>query len=194
MTQKEILNSLNPGEKIVDIQEHFHGDNGRHTVYQVTIYTCVKNIIGFKKLKTYTFPFYFVSMEFAKNFLEHYDTYEIGTTKYSADSWGDSHYKGYDLYLKNVDMQIYKYRMVDAYTKNNTPCSKCDVLKEGGVWSGIVNYKKQHFTEYIYSTPPFDRCNNMSYLGIINKEKFALKENTCGNSCFYKLQKIENNG
>ena len=53
MTHKEILNSLNPGEKIVDIQEHFHGDNGRHTVYQVTIYTCVKNIIGFKKLKTY---------------------------------------------------------------------------------------------------------------------------------------------
>lgn len=188
-SESEILNSLNPGEKIVNIQEYFLGDNGSHLVYKVTIYTC-KNIIGFKKLKTYTFPFYFVSMEFAKSFLEHYDTYEIGTTEYSSDL----HYIGYDLYLKNADTQIYKYRMVDAYTKINTPCSKCDVLKKGGVWGGIVNYKKQIYTDYLNSHPPFSKDHNISYLNMVDKESMALKENTCGNSNFYKLQKIENNG
>ena len=76
---KEELNNLKVGEKLVDIQEYYYGTNGKILAYKVTIYTCVKYLLFFKKIKEYTFPFYFVSKEFALEFLKVYENYKFET-------------------------------------------------------------------------------------------------------------------
>ena len=52
MTQEE-LNNLKVGEKLVDIQEYYWGENGKILAYKVTIYTCVKYLLFFKKIKDF---------------------------------------------------------------------------------------------------------------------------------------------
>ena len=55
----DALKNLKIGEKLVEMQEcSLHNMN----VIEVTLYECV-SVFGFRKIKTYTFPFYFTSKE-----------------------------------------------------------------------------------------------------------------------------------
>jgi len=180
--KQTLLDNLQIGEKIVDIQEHFYGTNGKHLVYKVTIYSCIKFLFGFKRIKKYTFPFYFASKEFAESFLQHYDSFEI-YDKWYYDMWGQPDYFGLSIKLLNSKHDKYQYRMVDNLKIYG---DKCDVLREDGVWGGLVNY---YLAEKRYK-PLWSSKYNIFYLDIQNKEELAAKEGTDGKTFSYKLQKI----
>lgn len=180
--QQSVLNNLAIGEKAVDMQEHFHGSNGEHLVYKVTVYSCVKSLFGFKRIKKYAFPFYFASKEFAESFLQHYDSFEI-YDHWFCDMWGEPDYVGLFIKPINAKKTWFDYRMIDTYKVYN---GGSDVLRNGGVWDGIVNY----ITSGKGDKPLWSNSRNMSYLDILNKEKLASKEGTDGETFSYKLQKI----
>ena len=104
---KEELNKLKVGEKLVDIQEYYYGTNGKILAYKVTIYTCVKYLLFFKKIKEYTFPFYFVSKEFALEFLKVYENYKFEYINISKDYEKPKY--AIKIYDKNIQNQIIMY-------------------------------------------------------------------------------------
>lgn len=173
MTQEE-LNKLKVGEKLVDIQEYYWGPNGKILAYKVTIYTCVKYLVFFKKIKEYTFPFYFVSKEFALEFLKVYEKYDFNYIELIGCSYGII------LTLKNLKIQKFKYVLIDAYKNINTPVSAYDTLIEGGIWGGKIS------STCIYSgTHNIKDCFNYSF--IEEKEKLAAKEGTIGKTYSFKM-------
>ena len=130
----DTLNNLKIGEQLVEIQEcTLHDMN----VIEVTLYKCV-SIFGFRKIKTYVFPFYFASKELVEGFLKFYNYFEI--TKEPL-RWFDD-IKCLSLVVKG---QTRKYHMVDEYKKvyfnkqyynfRYKPCA----LEEKGIWNGKLN-------------------------------------------------------
>lgn len=178
MTQKE-LDNLKVGEKAVDIQEYYWGENGKILAYKVTIYTCVKYLLFFKKIKEYTFPFYFVSKEFALEFLKVYENYDFNyieirdnLQRYSGD--------GIILTLKKLKTQKFNYVLIDAYKNINTPITAYNTLFKGGIWGGKIS-----------STSIYNRIHNImdcfNYSYIEEKEKLAAKEGTTGKTYSFKM-------
>jgi len=182
MTQEE-LNNLKIGEKAVDIQEYYWGPNGKILAYKVTIYTCIKYFLFFKKIKEFTFPFYFVSKEFALEFLKVYENYDFNYIEISSNLGryiGD----GIILILKNLKIQKFNYVLIDAYQNINTPVSGYNTLFKGGIWGGKIS------STSIYSgIHNIKDCFNYSY--IEEKEKLAAKEGTVGKTYSFKM--IEEN-
>ena len=65
----DALNNLKIGEQLVEMQEcTLHDMN----VIEVTLYKCV-SIFRFRKIKEYTFPFYFNSKKLVEDFLKYFD-------------------------------------------------------------------------------------------------------------------------
>ena len=184
MTQEE-LNKLKVGEKAVDIQEYYWGPDGKILTYKVTIYTCVKYLLFFKKIKEYTFPFYFVSKEFALEFLKVYENYEFKRIKICIDSYADIWKHGIFIFPKNIQNQKFNYILISAYHKISTPESEYDILFKNGIWGGIV-CTSSHIYENRYWKP---KCFN--YTSIIEKEQNAAKEGTIGKTYSFKM--IEEN-
>lgn len=178
--KQEELNKLKVGEKAVDIQEYYWGPNGKILAYKVTIYTCVKYLLFFKKIKEFTFPFYFVSKEFALEFLKVYEKYEF---EYQYINFSKTEYAT-KIYIKNIQNQKYNYVLISAYHKLSTAISQSDTLINDGVWAGKVceaNSLESHYQK----TDCFD------YTFIIEKEKLAAKEGTTGKTYSFKM--IEEN-
>ena len=178
MTQEE-LNSLKVGEKAVDIQEYYWGCNGKILAYKVTIYTCVKYLLFFKKIKEYTFPFYFVSKEFALKFLKVYENYDFKHVYISEDIYGNTNF-GISIYVKNIQKQKYNYVLISAYRKISTPESKYDTLINNGIWGGNVCEAYNYNLTYWYAY-----CLNYSYIN--ENEKLAAKEGTTGKTYSFKM-------
>ena len=174
MTQKE-LNKLKVGEKAVDIQEYYWGHNGKILAYKVTIYTYVKYLLFFKKIKEFTFPFYFVSKEFALEFLKVYENYDFIEL-----------YSKLIIKSKTIKSPKHSYLMISAYNKPSTPCSKYDVLQIDGIWNGIVCP-----TDIGYWMEMCDKYDCMQYSYIEEKERMAAKEGTTGKTYSFKM--IEEN-
>ncbi len=170
MTQEE-LNNLKIGEKAVDIQEYYWGPNGKILAYKVTIYTCVKYLLFFKKIKEYTFPFYFVSKEFALEFLKVYENYDFIP----------EHYNGFLLFNKNIQNQKFYYKMISAYHKLTTAETNHDALLENGIWNGLV-CPIEHYGILYHSK---SKCFSYSY--IEEKEQIAAKEGTTGKTYSFKM-------
>lgn len=180
---QEILNNLKIGEKTVDIQEYYWGENGKILAYKVTIYTCVKYLLFFKKIKEYTFPFYFVSKEFALEFLKVYKNYDFKHVYISEDIYGNLNF-GISIYVKNIQNQKYNYVLISAYNTIAIPVTYCDTLINDGIWGGTVcaaNDFEKHYGKA--------QCFN--YTSIIEKEQNAAKEGTTGKTYSFKM--IEEN-
>ena len=175
---KEELNKLKVGEKLVDIQEYYYGTNGKILAYKVTIYTCVKYLLFFKKIKEYTFPFYFVSKEFALEFLKVYENYKFEYINISKDYEKPKY--AIKIYDKNIQNQKYNYVLISAYRKISTPESKYDTLINNGVWGGNVCVADNYNLTYWYA-----HCLN--YIYINENEKIAAKEGTTGKTYSFKM-------
>ena len=180
---KDELNNLKVGEKLVDIQEYYWGCNGKILAYKVTIYTCVKYLLFFKKIKEYTFPFYFVSKEFALKFLKVYENYDFKHVYISQDIYGNTNF-GISIYVKNIQNQKYNYVLISAYNTIATPEADRDTLINDGIWDGTVctvnNFKKHYW-----------KAECFNYTSIIEKEQAAAKEGTTGKTYSFKM--IEEN-
>ena len=124
MTNQEILNSLNYGEKAVEINGRaVIRDNKEEimTVYEVVFYTCKKEIIEhvfkkdeeFKKLEKYTVPFYFTSKELAQEFIESWDLFEIEKMTY----WDNKDIRCYGFSVKG-DPKKRKVFFIDEYKRS----------------------------------------------------------------------------
>lgn len=181
---QDTLNSLKPGEKVVDIQEYYWGENGFRLVFKVTVYICTqKYYLGiFKKkhIKEYTFPFYFAHKEVAQQYLQYFDNFEIEKIEYVP--YGFTRYETYKLVIKNSKM--YKnYYLTDAYITIATPTSKNNRLNPGGIWNGLVNTDESNST-YV------NKDYNMNFTKIFKSEECASKEGTTGKTYSYKLTEI----
>ena len=154
----ETLNNLKIGEQFVEMQEcTLHDMN----VIEVTLYKCV-SIFGFRKIKTYAFPFYFASKKLVESFLKFYNYFEI--TK-DPLRWFDD-IKCISLVVKG---QTRKYHMVDEYKKvyfnnqyYNFRCKPC-ALEEKGIWDGKLNDTADMYPSYMNQCYDFmkllDKCN-----------------------------------
>lgn len=147
----DALKNLKVGEKLVEMQEcTLHDMN----VIEVILYECV-SIFGFRKIKTYTFPFYFTTKELIERFLKFYNYFEISKDPLR---WYDD-IKCLSLIIKG---QTGKYHMVDEYKNvynnkhqyNFSPCA----LVERGIWDGKLNN-----TADMYPTD-MDKCYNFMEL------------------------------
>ena len=180
MTQEE-LNKLKVGEKAVDIQEYYWGENGKILAYKVTIYTCVKYLLFFKKIKEFTFPFYFVSKEFALEFLKVYENYIFECINISG-LYEKPKY-AIKIYVKNIQNQKNNYVLISAY--HNIAESEYDTLINADIWGGKVckvvdNVEKCYWKAH---------CFGYTYINEI--EQIAAKEGTIGKTYSFKM--IEEN-
>ena len=128
----DALNNLKIGEKLVEMQEcTLHDMN----VIEVTLHKCV-SIFGFRKIKTYAFPFYFTSKELVNEFLKFYNYFEISQEPLR---WFD------------------EYKCIKHYTSK--PCA----LEEKGIWNGKLNDTNDMYPSYMNQSYNFmellDRCN-----------------------------------
>lgn len=115
---ENLLKKLKPGEKLVEMQEYKYG---RITAIDVTVYTCKHKGLFSKKIVKYTPPFFFVSKEFAEEFLKHWDEFDIEIGF------------GGKIFMYLYKNPINKYCMVNEYISNTTD----DVLRrDRGVWGG----------------------------------------------------------
>lgn len=164
---KDILNSLNIGEKVADIREYFYGDGGGKTGYQVTIYTCHKFI--FRYIKKYTIPFYFKTKELAQDFLKHLPEIELCSEKMRIELLDNHKITAYYIKFKNKKQKHIYY----LYNWNN----QYGQLITGDVWDGRINCATNVHQTVLYS------YYNCEFLEIFNIEK----ENTFGEITTYKL-------
>ena len=176
---QEILDNLKIGEKAVDIQEYYYGENGRTLVYKVTMYECIKTYLIFRKIKTFSIPFYFESKEFAENFIKNYDKFKFIKNNYGGSSYGSIH--AYSLYPIEINSPKHIYYMVDARHPYAYSESHSKRLEENGIWGGIVNYGQMNTYGELY------RNKNISYMKMFEIEKLASKEGSIGKTFSYKL-------
>ena len=163
---KNILNTLKPGEHLVEMQEcSLHN----RTVIEVTIYT-KRRLFGCKK---YTYPFYFDNKKIAENFLKYRSFFGIYEKHPSYMSWNEDKF----LYLKleNSDHNAL-YVMVDDYQSHNYGVRY--QLKRNGIWAGEINDDEQLYMEYKH---------NKSFMEIFNFADIGLKNNKT-----YVFKMIEN--
>ena len=175
MVNNDILNKLNKGEHIAEIEEYvIHG----LTVYKVTVYTCNHISRIFKKhyIDKYEIPFFFISKDLAQEFLENWDNFEIHTTTY----WDNEYKSCYALRLANIQNKKIYY-MVDYYkeTRNKNCFDKKYQLEDNGIWSGIINDDGFYYT---YSGSSFN------YKNIFDFESVGINQNK---STLFKMTKIQ---
>ena len=127
---KEILKNTKPGEKLVEMLEYTqHGE----TVYQVTVHLCKKGLFG-KRFSKFTYPFYFKTKEFAKEFLKYYDEFVIVNTSY----WNNQDISCYGLaHRKEINTL---FVMIDSVKQKQYSglTGKYAQLQYDGVWDGLV--------------------------------------------------------
>lgn len=146
---KQILNNLNIGEHICEMQEYILH---KETVIKTTVYTCKKRLFR-KYFDTFEIPFYFKSKELAIEFLKYWDEFEWGSTTYWDNKekfcYGINHINGSKCYI-----------MVDDYKLRNSQqfSYKCQ-LTENGVWGGIICTDGRYYTnspDNVYYTKIFE--------------------------------------
>jgi len=169
----DILNGLNVGEHVVEIQECVLHDQ---SVVKVTIYKCISIswLSKHRDIETYEFPFYFKSKEIAEDFLQYYKKFEVRYDSY----WDERNKECYTLRLSHYDTHL-KYYMVDDFKHENRYNfrDKCQLGKRG-VWNGIVNTDGQYYT--------YER-NNINFKDIFKFEDIATETNKS-----YIFKMIEN--
>lgn len=159
---KQILNSLNKGEHLVEMQEYILQ---YQTVYKVIVYTCIgKTLFKNSRIDTFEFPFYFKTKSIAEEFLKYWDELWLSHTTY-WDHSKDNHCFG--LYVKDHDNNV--YTLVDAFKLDdaNAYNNKCQLTYDG-VWGGTICNDGRYYT---YSP------HNFYFTRIFNLENIAQKVN-----------------
>lgn len=180
--KEEILEKLKPGEKAVDIQEYFWGENGKYKVYKVILYTCKSRrrflFHNYTYIDKYEYPFYFYTKEIAESFMSCHDKFVISEKKCINDF--DNFEDGYAISLKEGDSGRNTYYLVDVVHPYSMPESRSRHLIKGGIWGGEVNCS----CKWVY------KDKNIKYTDIIEREKAASKQDTTGETFSYILNKI----
>lgn len=157
--KNDTLTNLKIGENLVEMQEcTLHDMN----VIEVTLHKCV-SIFGFKKIKTYIFPFYFTSKELVNEFLKFYNYFEISQEPLR---WFDD-IKCISLIVKG---QTRKYHMIDEYKciyYNKHYISKPCTLEEKGIWNGKLNDTNDMYPDLM------DKCYN--FMELLDKCNIPIK-------------------
>ena len=167
---ENIVNTLNPGEKAVEMQEcTLH----EQTVIKVTVYTCIEEKSWFhtnKILQSYEIPFYFASKKFAEEFLQNFDKYKIEKSTY----WDDNYIECYALILSNYKTHL-TYHMVDDFKLKNKEKfhNKCH-LQDRGVWGGIIN-TDAHFSTYQSRNIVYNEIYKYENIAVENGKKYMFK-------------------
>lgn len=138
---KQLLNTLNKGEKLVEMTEvTLHEE----TVIKTILYTCVGvNIFNKRKIETFEFPFYFETKELAEEFLKYWDELWICETTY----WDNKFKPCFGLYVSG-GQEIKPYIMVDSWRNEVFNIDPKNQLSKNGIWGGqVVKYDNgRHFT------------------------------------------------
>ena len=137
---KQLLNTLNKGEKLVEMTEITLHDE---TVIKTILYTCVGvNIFNKWKIETYEFPFYFETKELAEEFLKYWDELRICKTIY----WNNIDKPCFGLYISGQENM--PYIMVDSWRNDVFTVDPKNQLSKNGIWGGqVIKYVNgQHFT------------------------------------------------
>lgn len=178
---QETLNNLKIGEKAADIQEYFHGKNGKTLTYKVTIYECIEKRICFifnrKEIKTYSIPFFFKTKELAEEFLTQCGNFNIVYSKILIDGL---YMYAFILEPRNISNVKNRYILIDEH--KHSMLGECAIINKNGtaIWNGYVNYGS-------YS---LKKNYTIRYNEIFNIEELAAKEGTTGNIFSYKLSEI----
>ena len=176
---QETLNNLKIGEKVADVQEYFHGKNGKDLVYKVTIFECIEKRILYifktREIKEYVFPFFFKTKEFAEEFLTQCDNFNVVLNKCYI---GGLLMHAYMLEPRNIAKPKNRYILINKTGNLLGDCSPINANND--VWDGFVNYA------------PFSLRKNyiINYKDITKIETLAAKEGTIGNTFSYKLSEI----
>lgn len=167
---KSILNTLTPGEKILDVKELYLGKNGSILTYEVTLYTC-KRFLFTKHISKYKYPFYFDSKELINEFFKHIDKFYI---KHGGNCGGRNSYQ----ICLNTASKNYEFYMCSAF------CDYDWQLRDGQIWNGKLCgfYECEHKASYKSYTFNMDE--------LFKLEHESSKENTYGETYLYKLQQI----
>lgn len=130
----KLLNELNKGDKLVEMTEYtLHNE----IVYNVSVYICEGVGLLFKrrKIKKYTYPFYFKTKEIANDFLSHWGDFSLVEVTY----WNSGEYDCYALILNN-DHRERRFFMIDSYKRKRYSglIGEYAQLEPKGVWNGVV--------------------------------------------------------
>ena len=178
---QDILNNMNVGEKAVDIQEYYYGENGKQLVYKVTIYECVKTkfmlFFKHKTINTYVYPFFFKRKELAEEFIKYHDKFKVGI-KYPKQVNGQRCI----LIPLTIENPRHIYYMVLSASIYSTPIDMCDSMRPGEIWDGLVNYGPHFYHMENKFRIPFTEIEKI--------EKIASKEGTTGQTFSYKLTEV----
>lgn len=167
MMENSVLNNLKRGEQLVEMQEcTLHGMD----VIEVTLYKCV-SFLGFRKIKTYTFPFYFTSKEVVEKFLKFNNYFKIVNDHLR---W-DSSVHCFALSIKNCRIA----HMVDEYKKNDTHKYTHCSLTFKGIWGGELNDTSDMY--------PSSMSNNYDFMKFLDSCNISIKKEKT-----YTFKMIEN--
>lgn len=159
MDKKDALNTLNEGERIVEIQEYVLHDS---TVYDVTIHTCVNiTFFGKHKYEEYHFPFYFKTKELVTEFLKYWDEINLVSTSY----WNSKDVQCYAMSVGGEDEKLY-YLVDDFKLLHYGQFDRKCQMQKRGVWDGVVNTSGRYHTF---------KENNINYMDVFKYENFAFK-------------------
>ena len=172
---QETLNNLQIGEKVADIQEYFHGKNGKDLVYKVTIFECIEkrilHIFKTREIKEYVFPFFFKTKEIAEEFLAQCDNYNVILDRCYI---GGLNIHAYMLEPRNISKPKNRYILVDKNKSLFGECAPINAMHD--VWDGYVNY----------SAYSLKNSYTINFKDITKIETLAAKEGTVGNTFSYK--------
>lgn len=138
---KQLLNTLNKGEKLVEMTEVTLNEE---TVIKTILYTCIGvNIFNKRKIETYEFPFYFETKELAEEFLKYWDDLWICETTY----WDIEPKPCFGLFVNGQENK--PYIMVDSWRNDVFNIDPINQLLKNGIWGGqVLKYDKGRYHTY----------------------------------------------
>ena len=169
---KQLLNTLNKGEKLVEMTEVIIHEE---TVIKTVLYTCVGvNIFNKRKIETFEFQFYFETKELAEEFLKYWDELKL----YDASYWDNRNKPCFGLYVNNQESST-AYIMIDSWRNKAFTIDPKNQLRKNGIWGGQV-IKALDGRYYTYKSKCFD------YKEIFNLENIGKNTNR---TYIYKMTK-----
>ena len=153
---KQLLNTLNKGEKLVEMTEvTIHGK----TVIKTILYTCTGvNIFNKRKIETYEFPFYFETKELAEEFLKYWDELKLYVDSY----WDNKNKPCFSLYANNQKSNT-TYIMIDSW--KNKIFAKNQLCKNG-IWGGqVIKYLDGRYFTYENDCFDYKEIFNLENVG-----------------------------
>ena len=159
-----ILDNLNIGEKYIEMEESTLHDMD---IIEVTIYTCKRNIFGFRVIDTYKFPFYFTSKELVEKFIKYYNYFRLYEATYYH--YG-SERKSLLIQAKGNKENFHKWYMIDEkqLSYHNT-ISYDPHLASNGIWGGKVSWDGNGYV-------PIDEKHIKDFMGVIDEANIPVKK------------------